>query len=165
MELAPGHQHPRRRIRSRIRSEKVARKKSKPINFYVLVPGMALILGLAVATLVHHPGDGEAGPGAITDRSRICMLQDTVQARSGLIYVHNGKKYYLCCGGCLAAFQRDAAAHSHAIDPVSGNMVDKADAPAYAYHGHAYFFSTATNMTKFAADPEKFLANTQSAER
>src|SRR5262249_20159829 len=137
------------------------RKKNKPTNFYVLVSVMAIVLaGLAVPALIHHTSDSEAGQGPINDRSRICMLQDTVQAKSGLTYVYRGKKYYLCCGGCLADFQRDAAIHSHATDPVNGKSVDKADAPAYAYQGRAYFFSSAANMTEFARYPEKFAAIT-----
>ena len=88
------------------------------------------------------------------------MLQDTLQARSGLTYVYNGKKYYLCCAGCLAAFQREKAIHSRATDPVNGKSMDKADAPAYAYQGHAYFFSSAANMTEFASDAQKFAAIT-----
>jgi YHS domain-containing protein len=86
-------------------------------------------------------------------------LQDTLQARPGLTYVYNGKKYYLCCGGCLAGFERDPAIHSHAIDPINGKSVDKADAPAYGYKGHAYFFNSTANMTTFADDPEKFVAS------
>jgi YHS domain-containing protein len=141
----------------------LARKKSKPPNVYVLVSVTVLVLGgLAVAAAVHHPNDAEAGQGQIKDRSRICMLQDTIQTKSGLTYVHNGKKYYLCCGGCLAAFKQDAAIHSHANDPINGKSVDKAEAPAYAYQGRAYFFSSAANMTRFASAPGKFVTTTSS---
>ena len=95
------------------------------------------------------------------------MLQDTIQPRSGLTYVYRGKTYYLCCGGCLAAFQQNAAIHSHATDPVEGRSVDKADAPAYAYRGRVYFFSSVANLTKFASDPERFVASasSQTAEK
>ena len=87
------------------------------------------------------------------------MLQDTVQPRSGLPYVYNGKKYYLCCSGCLEGFRQDPQTHSHAVDPVDGKSVDKADAPAYDYKGRAYFFSSVANMTKFASDPGESMAN------
>jgi YHS domain-containing protein len=141
----------------------LARKKNKSTNFYVLVPVAALVMvGLALAVFIHHPNDAEAGQGQIKDRSRICMLQDTIQARSGLTYVYNGKKYYLCCGGFLSAFKQDAAIHSHATDPINGKSVDKAEAPAYAYQGRAYFFSSAANMTRFASVPEKFVPGTSS---
>ena len=85
------------------------------------------------------------------------MLQDTVQGRSGLPCVYKGKTYYLCCSGCLAAFQQRAAIYSRAIDPDDGSGVDKADAPAYAYQGHAYFFASASNLAAFAREPKKFI--------
>ena len=47
---------------------------------------MLALGGLAVAALIHYPSDAEAGQGQINDRSRICMLQDTIQPRSGLVY-------------------------------------------------------------------------------
>ena len=121
----------------------------------------------AIAIVSFRPGPADSAEGQITDRSKICMLQDTVQAKSGLTYVYNGKKYYLCCGGCLAGFQRDPATRSHATDPVDGRSVDKADAPAYAYQGRAYFFSSDANMKKFAGDPQNFLARSlsQAAQR
>ena len=91
------------------------------------------------------------------------MLQDTVQGRSGLPYVYKGKRYYLCCGGCLAAFQQNAAIYSRAIDPVNGRSVDKADAPAYAYQRHAYYFASASNLAEFAREPKKFIRNRASS--
>lgn len=146
----------------------MARKKNKPTNIYVLASVVAIALGgLVVAMLTHHPSYAKAGQGRVNDRSRICMLQATLQPRSGLTYVYNGKKYYLCCGDCLAGFRKDAATYSHATDPVDGKPADKAGAPAYAYHGHAYFFSSAATMTEFASDPAKYDTNmpSQAAKR
>ena len=141
----------------------MARRKNNPTLFNVLVSIVMLVLGaLAVATLVHHPSDAEAAQGRISDRSRIGMLPDKVQAWSGLTYGYYGKKYYLCCGGCLAAFQRGAATHSHTTAPIDGKSVDQADAPAYAYQRHDYFLSSLANMTRFAGDPEKFVASAAS---
>src|SRR6267154_1447268 len=113
---------------------KLVRKKKSSTGFYFLVSLALLVLSGSIgAMLLYRSSDAEAGQGQINDRSRICMLQDTLQARSGLTYVYNGKKYYLCCGGCLAGFRRDAAIYSHAADPIDGKSVDKADAPAYGY--------------------------------
>ncbi len=52
--------------------------------------------------------------GKISKRKQICMLEDTIQAREGLEADYNGKKYYLCCTGCLAAFKGNPARYSHA---------------------------------------------------
>lgn len=136
------------------------RRKSSPTSFYLFAALCALVLtGLGAATVVHRPANAEAGQGPIADRSRICMLQDTIQNRPGLSYVYNDKKYYLCCGGCLAAFQQNAPTYSHALDRVGGASADKADALAYAFRGRAYFFASAKDMERFADEPEKFPAN------
>jgi YHS domain-containing protein len=136
--------------------------KKKQTNPYMVLIGTVILGGFALAASIHQPGDAAAGPGPISDRGRICMLQDTVQGRSGLPFVYNGKTYYLCCAGSLATFRSDAATHSHAIDPIDGKAVDKADAPAYDYRGHAYFFSSAANMAKFAHDPKEYVKNSSS---
>jgi YHS domain-containing protein len=132
-------------IRATSNQEKrTMRRKSGPTSLYLFAALCALVLaGLGTATVVHSPAHAEAGQGPIADRSRICMLQDTIQNRPGLPYVYNDKKYYLCRGGCLTAFQQNAPTHSRAIDPVDGGSVDKADALAYAYRGRAYFFASA----------------------
>lgn len=147
----------------------LARKAKRPrANVYLVTIAAILAAALVgIAILSFRPGPADSADGQIRDRSKICMLQDTVQAKSGLTYVYNGKKYYLCCGGCLAGFQRDPATRSHATDPVDGRSVDKADAPAYAYQGRAYFFSSDSNMRKFVADPQNFLARSpsQAAQR
>jgi Cu+-exporting ATPase len=85
------------------------------------------------------------------------MLQDTVQTQAGLEYEHQGKKYYLCCGGCLAAFKAGAERYSTAVDPVTGAKVDKATAPIYAYQGRAYFFASEQSLSRFAHGPQRYV--------
>jgi YHS domain-containing protein len=135
----------------------------KNVRFSVRVFLIVMALGsLALAAILRNSTSVEAGQGPINDRSRICMLQDTIQSRSGLGYVYQGKTYYLCCGGCLAGFKSEPALHSHARDPVDGKSVDKADAPAYGYKGRAYFFDSVADLDRFAARPETFVANSSS---
>lgn len=93
----------------------------------------------------------------LEDRTRVCMLQDTIQAQDGLEYEHQGKKYYLCCGGCLAAFKAKVEQYSTAVDPVTQVKVDKASAPIYAYQGHAYFFASEESLATFAQDPRRYV--------
>jgi hypothetical protein len=63
---------------------------------------VAFLLG-GFALLLTRPASTEATVGQegmrLADRTRVCMLQDTVQAQTGLEYEHQGKQYYLCCGG------------------------------------------------------------------
>jgi YHS domain-containing protein len=125
-----------------------------------------MIASIVVSFVLIGIGAAEANPahytGNVANRKQICMLQDTVQAREGLEADYNGKKYYLCCGGCLAAFEGKPARYSHATDPVNGQLVDKADAPVYAYQGRAYFFSSHENLSAFAKNPQAYLPNVAS---
>lgn len=60
------------------------------------------------------------------DRTLVCMLQDSMQAQTSVEYKHQSKKYYLCWGGCLAAFAAKAEQYSMAVDPVIGGKGDTA---------------------------------------
>ena len=118
---------------------------------------LALVCALGGIAVAGDAEDPASYTGTIEDRSKVCMIQDAVQARKGLEYAYQGKKYYLCCGGCLAGFSADPERHSHARDPVSGDLVDKAEAPVYALRGRAYFFASPANLDAFARSPEKFV--------
>src|SRR5213593_3151923 len=100
-----------------------------------------------------------AGPltGPVEDRSRICMMQDSMQAKPGLAHAFQGKTYWLCCEMCVQSFQADPERFAHAKDPVNGTLVDKATAPAYAVNGKAFFFSSAETRKTFANNPERYL--------
>lgn len=134
-------------------------KRTRVMKRAVVIGGAALLL-VGVALLVSRPASTEDAAGRygeqLMDRTRVCMLQDTVQKQSGLEYEYQGKKYYLCCGGCLAAFKAGAEQYSTAMDPVTGAKVDKATAPIYAYRGRAYFFSSEESLSQFAQDPQRY---------
>lgn len=129
--------------------------------------GRILAVCLFTAAALARAGADEGDPGKFTgkveSRKHVCMLQDSMQSRDGLEHEHQGKKYYLCCEGCVKGFDKDPQRYSRASDPVNGNSVDKADAPIYAYKGRAYFFSSEKNLAAFAADPEKYLGKTASS--
>jgi len=95
--------------------------------------------------------------GPIEDRAYICMMQDNVQRQPGIEHVYQGKRYYLCCQGCVRGFEADPERYRHAIDPVSGDRVDKAEAWVYAYDGHAYFFTSEERREAFARGPELYV--------
>jgi YHS domain-containing protein len=123
----------------------------------------AILIALIVAIAKSQVNAQAASGARVTDRKLVCMLQDSLQTREGLEHIYNGKKYYLCCGGCLAGFEQNPARYSQAVDPVNGKQVDKADAPIYGYKGRAYFFSSQNTLQTFARDPDKYLRQTAAA--
>jgi Cu+-exporting ATPase len=99
--------------------------------------------------------------GPVADRSLVCMIDDNLQKNPGSEYVYQGKTYYLCCAGCLKRFASDPERFSHAMDPVSGQPVDKAQALIYSYEGRAYFFANEAHLGAFAKEPAQFLQQAQ----
>ena len=120
----------------------------------------ALLLATLAGTA--RAGDLPAGSGApftgrVDDRSRICMMQDSLQPKPGLAHEYAGKTYWLCCQMCVQSFQSDPEHFAHAKDPVNGKTVDKATAPAYAVNGKAFFFSSEETLQTFAKNPARWL--------
>jgi YHS domain-containing protein len=111
---------------------------------------------------VGYTGEGAAAgepgsTGRVKDRSRICMMQDSLQPKVGLKHEYAGKTYWLCCQMCVQAFEADPERYAHATDPVNGQQVDKATAPAYAVNGKAFFFSSEKTLETFAKNPTRYL--------
>jgi len=144
---------PIRMTKSTAKRVKVTKRAAVIGVTVLLLGGFALSLTRPAATEITAGQDGMR----LTDRTRVCMLQDTVQAHAGLEYDYQGRKYYLCCGGCLAAFTAKANQYSTAVDPVTKIKVDKASAPIYAYRGHAYFFASEESLAAFAQDPRPYV--------
>src|SRR5262245_16223503 len=75
------------------------------------------------------PGEGgEAKAPALTvveDTSLVCMIKDHYMGQPQIAVPVGDRTYYGCCEGCKARLQTEAAARS-AVDPVSGETVDKA---------------------------------------
>ena len=122
---------------------------------------MRILIGVLLALVpgVSFAGDPSGGPstGRIEDRSRICMMQDSLQPKAGLAHEYQGKTYWLCCQMCEQSFTADPDRFAHAKDPVNGAVVDKASAPVYAVDGRAYYFSSEKTLDAFAKDPARFL--------
>lgn len=65
--------------------------------------------------------------GRVTDRSRICMVNDKVMGQTQLPVLVAGKTYYGCCAGCVGRLNNDRKARV-AEDPETGREVDKSEA-------------------------------------
>ena len=116
------------------------------------------VLLLLASVVAVHAGDPPAPQtGRVTDRSRICMMQDSMQSKPGLVQQYAGKTYFLCCQMCVESFTADPERYAHAKDPVNGATVDKATAPAYAVKGRAFYFSSEETLNTFAKDPKRYI--------
>ena len=147
-----------------LKSFHVKSSDKKMLKYVAASLGVGAILIALVVAIAKSQVNAQAASGArVSDRKLVCMLQDSLQTRAGLEHVYNGKKYYLCCGGCLAGFEQNPARYSHAVDPVNGKQVDKADASIYGYKGRAYFFSSQNTLQIFARDPDKYVSQSAAA--
>ena len=121
----------------------------------------ALLVAFALGTAVAGDaptGAVPGGTGRVDDKTRICMMQDSLQPKPGLAHRYEGKTYWLCCEMCVQAFEGDPDRYAFAKDPVNGAKVDKATAPAFAVGGRAFYFSSEETLKTFATDPARYLA-------
>ncbi len=79
----------------------------------------------------------------------VCMVNDRVMGVPQIPVEVDGKIYYGCCAGCVGTLKNDESVR-YAIDPVSGNRVDKADAYIVAGpQGLALYFETPENARQY----------------
>ena len=123
---------------------------------------LMVMLGVGISVVHAEPSPASATlDGRVVDRSLVCMIDDNLQKNPGLEYAYQGKTYYLCCAGCLKRFASDPERFSHAMDPVSSQLVDKAQALIYSYEGRVYFFANEAHLGAFAKEPAQFLQQAQ----
>jgi YHS domain-containing protein len=98
-----------------------------------------------------------AATGNVDKKDMVCMMKDKVLSKPGLAFEYNGKTYYICCENCREKMKDDPAAYTQAVDAVSGEKVDKADALIYGVDEKAYYFASEANRKAFAENPSKYL--------
>lgn len=88
----------------------------------------------------------------MVEPSHVCMINNTLFDKEQILVEVEGKSYYGCCAMCEARLKEDATSRI-AIDPVSGNEVDKADAFIGAdAEGAVYYFESEENLKSFTHD-------------
>ena len=79
----------------------------------------------------------------------VCMVNDDSYLSEQILVQVEGKDYYGCCMGCKAKLENDPSQRS-AIDPVSGNSIDKATAVIGADpSGTIYYFENLENLQEY----------------
>ncbi len=89
---------------------------------------------------------GEITPVVLNE---VCMVTDKVFGKPQIPVEYEGKTYYGCCQGCVAKLKNDSTLRS-AVDPVSGNMIDKATATVIeGVGGEALYFESIDTAKKY----------------
>lgn len=84
------------------------------------VLGLSLLAGAAIAA-----DEAKAPALQRVEAKRVCMVNDQVFDRDMIPVEVEAKTYYGCCNMCKGRLTQDAEART-AVDPISGNKVDKA---------------------------------------
>lgn len=80
---------------------------------------------------------------------QVCMVNDTFFARDQIPVEVEGKTYYGCCPACKDRLAEDEAIR-YAVDPVTGEKVDKATATIAARpDGSVLYFASAESLAKY----------------
>ena len=78
--------------------------------------------------------------------AKVCMVNDTAFDTDQIAVEVEGATYYGCCPMCKERLEKDASIRK-AIDPVSGNEVDKAKAVIGAdAEGKVHYFESEENL-------------------
>lgn len=81
----------------------------------------------------------------------VCMVNNSLFQREQIPVLVEGKTYYGCCEMCKGRLENDPRSRV-AIDPVSGNTVDKAVSIIGAStQGSIYYFENKNNLQKFSS--------------
>lgn len=110
-----------------------------------------VILGLAVTLTVGAGRASAAAPAvSVPERTRVCMMQDTVMAVPAIPLASGGKTYYGCCEMCKAKIAAEPQRYTTARDPVSGAVVDKATAALLSVDGRVLYFESEGTRASYA---------------
>jgi len=94
----------------------------------------------------------EAAPAhwlKLVQPDHVCMVNNTAFEQPQIPVEVEGKTYYGCCMMCKERLEKDIAIRS-AIDPVSGNGMDKSNAViGKAMDNTVYYFESMENLKAF----------------
>lgn len=111
---------------------------------------ISVLMTLALATLAGATILlAQSKPLQRVEAKKVCMINEQVFERDQIPVEVDGKTYYGCCEMCktkLASYDETRVA----VDPLSGNKVDKAEAVIAAdEEGAVFYFESEENLAKF----------------
>jgi YHS domain-containing protein len=102
-----------------------------------------LVLGAA------HAGETKGQEIRRVEAKKVCMVNNQLFEKDMIPIAVEGKTYYGCCEMCKERLAKDAAARM-AVDPVTGNKVDKATAVIAALpDGSILYFESETTFEQY----------------
>lgn len=127
---------------------------SKTLAGTTIVLALAALTATAQSASPTQPANAgaEAAPATnltVVETKEVCMVNDRFFGQDQIPVEVEGKTYYGCCEGCKKRLAEDAGIR-HAVDPVSGETVDKATAIIAARpDGSVLYFSSQENLDQY----------------
>lgn len=107
------------------------------------------ILALVVAALFIHGTVNAAQLRKVSDISHVCMVNNEDMGKPQIPVTVGSRTYYGCCKMCVGTLTNDRKSR-YAVDPVSGNEVDKTKAVIGAMtNGSVLYFENEQNFQAF----------------
>jgi YHS domain-containing protein len=111
---------------------------------------VALLFSLLLACVAFAGNDGSHPKGKLTrvESKTVCMVNEQAMGKDQIPVVVEGKTYYGCCEMCKEALATNAEKRT-AVDPITGNKIDKATAViARQEDGHVFYFESEETLAK-----------------
>ena len=112
---------------------------------------IVIAIALVLAAFIAIADDASNDKVVPVESKNVCMINDRSMANEQIAVPIDGKTYYGCCPMCKERLVKDEESR-YAIDPVSGNKVDKADAIIGALPGaKVLYFENQKNFDRYNA--------------
>ena len=110
---------------------------------------LALIIIASPIVAIAAPNDGM--PLKKVEAEYVCMINNKLFSNPQIPVSVDGKTYYGCCPMCETKLKQSKQARL-AVDPVSGNQVDKATAVIGAQaDGAVFYFENEDNLNNYGS--------------
>ena len=90
------------------------------------------------------------GKLSLVQAEYVCMPQDAIYHRKMIPVEVKGKTYYGCCQGCVEQIKKEPDKSCFAIDPITGEKIDKSEAIILNLWGKARYFASKKNARQYA---------------
>ena len=119
------------------------------MNKKIIIISSLFLAGLLIAFSFNGGESVKESELVQVESKYVCMVNDNLFDSEQITVDVNGMRYYGCCGGCKAKLENNPSTR-FAVDPVSGNSVDKATATIGADSDrNVYYFENLANLQDY----------------